>query len=84
MTGRCCCRRTALVLGVVAVWASLAADAMGQGSAASIELRSALVEAYRAAGRAAPRWTDASPSAGTSPIRAAHVTELRAAVLALE
>ena len=49
-----------------------------------IELRSALAEAYRAAGRVAPRWTDAAPSAGSTPIRAAHVTELRAAVLALE
>jgi len=37
-----------------------------------LELRQALAEAYSAAGRAAPRWTDA------------HVTELRAAVLALE
>jgi hypothetical protein len=35
-------------------------------------------------GRAAPRWTDASPAAGSTPIRALHVTELRAAVLALE
>ena len=48
-----------------------------------LELRAALAEAYSAAGRAAPRWTDASPAAGTA-IRAAHVTELRAAVLALE
>ena len=48
-----------------------------------LELRSALAEAYRATARAAPRWTDASPSSGT-PIRALHVTELRAAVLALE
>ena len=48
-----------------------------------LELREALAVAYRAAGRSAPRWTDASPTAST-PIRAAHVTELRDAVLALE
>ena len=48
-----------------------------------LELRSALAEAYGASGRAAPRWTDASPLA-TTPIRALHVTELRAAVVALE
>ena len=46
------------------------------------ELRSALAEAYAAAGRAAPQWTDASATA--TRIRAAHVTELRAAVLGLE
>ena len=49
-----------------------------------LELRSALAEAYGASGRAVPRWTDASPVSGSTPIRAAHVTELRAAVLALE
>ena len=48
-----------------------------------LELRAALAGAYSAAGRAAPRWTDPSPTAGTA-IRAVHVTELRAAVLALE
>ena len=31
-----------------------------------------------------PRWTDAAPAAGTTPIRAAHLMELRAAALALE
>ena len=45
-----------------------------------LELRSALAAAYAAAGRVAPRWTDASPA----PIRAAHLTELRDAVLVLE
>ena len=35
-------------------------------------------------GAAEPRWTDAAPTAGTTPIRAAHLTELRAAVVALE
>ena len=48
------------------------------------ELREALAEAYGTAGRASPRWTDASPAVGSTPIRALHVTELRAAVLALE
>ena len=48
-----------------------------------LELREALAEAYAAAGRPAPRWTDAA-AVGTTPIRAAHVTELRAAVMALE
>ena len=46
-----------------------------------LELREALAAAYRAAGRAAPRW---APAARSTPIRALHVTELRAAVLALE
>ena len=32
-----------------------------------LELRSALTEAYRAAGRAAPRWTNAAPAAGGQP-----------------
>ena len=32
----------------------------------------------------APSWTDPAPTAGTTPIRAAHLTELRAAVVALE
>ena len=46
------------------------------------ELRTALTDAYRAAGRPAPRWTDVG--GGGAPIRAAHVTELRAAVVVLE
>ena len=49
-----------------------------------VELREALAAAYTAAGRAVPRWTDAAPTAGTTPIRAAHLMELRAAVTALE
>ena len=49
-----------------------------------LELREALAAAFVAEGRAAPRWTAAAPVAGTTPIRAAHVTELRAAVLTLE
>ena len=49
-----------------------------------LELRSALAAAYAAAGRVAPRWTDAAPVGGATPIRAAHLMELRGAVLALE
>ena len=48
------------------------------------ELRAALAEAYGAAGRPVPRWTDPSPTARTTPIRAVHVMELRAGVVALE
>ena len=52
-----------------------------------LELRQALGTAYQAAGRTPPRWTDAAPAAGATPItpiRAVHLTELRAAVVALE
>ena len=49
-----------------------------------LELREALAAAYAAAGSAAPRWTDALPVEGTTPIRAAHVMEIRAALVALE
>ena len=50
------------------------------------ELREALGDAYRAAGRTPPSWTDAWSAAETTPtpIRAVHLTELRAAVMALE
>ncbi len=48
-----------------------------------VELRSALEEAYGAAGRPVPRWTDPSPTA-PRPVRAVHVMELRAGVVALE
>ena len=46
-----------------------------------------LAGAQRRRGGRPPRWTDAAPvagSTGSTPIRAAHVTALRAAVLALE
>ena len=45
-----------------------------------LDLRRALAAAYAASGRAAPTYTD--PAA--TPIRAAHVGELHAAVLALQ
>ena len=50
-----------------------------------LELREALDAAYQVSDRTPPPWTDAAPAAGaTIPIRAAHLTELRAAVVALE
>ena len=48
------------------------------------ELRAALAEAYSAAGRAAPAYTDPVVTAGATAIRAAHLMELRAVVAALE
>ena len=48
------------------------------------ELRTALDAAYAAAGQPSPAYTDARVTAGTTPIRAAHVTELRTAVVELE
>ena len=55
-----------------------------RGLAHLLEPRQALAAAYAAAGRAAPTSSDVGPVAGTTPIRAAHLMELRAAVLALE
>ena len=49
-----------------------------------LDLREALGEAFSAAGRPVPRWTDAAPVGGATPIRAVHLTELRSAVVALE
>jgi|SRR2546427_230150 len=46
-----------------------------------IELRTALNQAYQAAGRTPPAYTDPSVTAGT-PMRAIHLYELRAAVRA--
>ena len=48
------------------------------------ELRVALDEAYAAAGRPAPDYTDPMVTAGETVIKASHVMELRAAVAALE
>jgi len=48
-----------------------------------LELRTALADAYVAAGRAVPTYTGATPGAGTA-VLAASITELRAAVFAIE
>ena len=48
------------------------------------ELRAALGEAYAAAGRPAPGYTDAAVTAGVTAMRAVQLQELRAAVAALE
>ena len=45
-----------------------------------LELREALGEAYRAAGRTAPRSTGAEPRAGVTQVGTVHLMELRAAV----
>jgi hypothetical protein len=47
------------------------------------ELRNALKEAYQAAGRTLPTYTDSDVTARFTVIRASHLAELRAAVLAL-
>ena len=47
------------------------------------DLRTALSEAYVAAGRTAPIYLE-SAVAGTTPIRASHIAELRAAIIAIE
>ena len=47
------------------------------------QLRQALAEAYVAAGRAAPMYSESTVAAGMT-IKASHITELRAAVLAIE
>ena len=44
----------------------------------------ALGDAYVAAGRGEPGWTDPAPPTGSTPISAQHVMELRAAVVELE
>ena len=49
-----------------------------------LELREALAEAFVVAGRPARRWTDAAPRAGSTPVRAAHLSELCAAVVDLD
>ena len=47
------------------------------------EMRTALAQAYQAAVRTAPTYTDPAIVAGQTFVRAAHIAELRAAVLAL-
>jgi hypothetical protein len=49
-----------------------------------LDLREALRQAYVAAGRAAPTYTDPTPIAGTTIVKAVHITELRAALTAIE
>jgi hypothetical protein len=49
------------------------------------DLRTALQQAYEAAGRSDfPNLTDPVLSPGITPIRAAHIQQLRQAVVALE
>ena len=48
------------------------------------ELREALNAVYVAASLSVPVYTDSVIVAGETPIKAKHVTELRAAVLAAE
>ena len=47
-------------------------------------LRETQAEAFVAAERAAPRWTATAPTAGSTPVRTAHLSELRAAVMVQE
>ena len=49
-----------------------------------LTLRMALAPVYTQLGRPVPEWTDPDPIAGVTPIKAAHINELRAAVLAIE
>ncbi len=49
-----------------------------------LTLRQALTAVYTRLGRPAPDWTDPDPVEGSTPIKAAHINELRAAVLAIE
>ena len=46
-------------------------------------MRTALTQAYQAAGRTPPSFADQVLTSGLTPVRAAHIAELRAAVLAL-
>jgi hypothetical protein len=48
-----------------------------------VDLRNALTEAYTAAGQAVPTYTDPNLQAGT-PSKGVHITEIRAAVVAVE
>src|SRR5207247_899953 len=47
-------------------------------------MMTALTQAYQAALLAPPTYTDPAIAAGQVPVRAAHIAELRAAVLALQ
>ena len=48
-----------------------------------IEMRTALAQAYVAAGQSPPTYTDPALAAGMA-VRAVHIAELRAAVVALQ
>ena len=48
------------------------------------ELRQALEAVYERAGRTAPAYSDPALISGVTPIRAAHIAELRAAVVTVE
>ena len=64
MAGHHVCRRAPLLLGIVAVWAGLAADAAGQGSTAMD--RTALEAIYRATG--GDDWTDNTNWLSNAPL----------------
>jgi hypothetical protein len=49
-----------------------------------VELRTALNEAYAAALKATPTYTDSTIVVQSTLIRVVHITELRTAVVALE
>jgi hypothetical protein len=48
------------------------------------ELRSALDAVYDALAIARPTYTDPTLTAGSTPLKAAHISELRTAVLAVQ
>jgi hypothetical protein len=48
------------------------------------ELRTALNQAYEAAGQPVPAFTDATLAPGVTPIKATHLNDLREAVRLLE
>ena len=48
------------------------------------EMRTALAQAYQAAARTPPTYTDPEIVANQTKVRAAHIAELRAAVRALQ
>ena len=62
--GRLCCRQALPLLGVIAVWAGLAADAVAQGSAETD--RAALVAVYRAT--SGDGWTNNTNWLSAAPL----------------
>ncbi len=65
-------------------WTDTSLDGIGVKAIHLAELRTAIVQAYQAAGKTPPTFTDADVQAGQTVIRAVHITELRAAVKDLE